>query len=178
MPITSSPSLSKSKCISFIPTAKVLLYNKEGLKRKNDRLSLRGISGVPAGTTHGSVVLKIGSRFNEELITVNAYILNKVTSQIPMVIIDTKKLNYLKGIPLSDEDFSRPPECDIILGSDCFFTILRDGKIIGSEGQAIAQSTMFGWVVAGQIQKDSNSSCTQSHLIRLKNDSNIDSILQ
>ncbi|GBM83298.1 hypothetical protein AVEN_261137-1 [Araneus ventricosus] len=45
---------------------------------------------------------------------------------------------------VSDEDFSRPSECDIILGSDCFFTTLRNGGIIGSEGQPIAQSTMFG----------------------------------
>ncbi|GBM89949.1 hypothetical protein AVEN_88669-1 [Araneus ventricosus] len=89
--------------------------------------------------------------------------------------MNTKNLDYLKGVTLSDEDFSRPSECDIILGSDCFFTIL----IIGSEGQPIAQSTMFGWVVAGQIRKGSNaSSCTQSHLIRVEIDSNIDSILQ
>ncbi|GFS84733.1 DUF1758 domain-containing protein [Nephila pilipes] len=110
-PITSRTSLNKSKCISFIPTA--------------------------------------------------------------------KELDYLKGVPLSDKDFSRPSECDIISGSDCFFTILRNWKIIGAEGQPIAQSTMFGCVVAGQIQKDSNSSTyTQLHLIRVKNDSNIDSILQ
>ncbi|GFT77288.1 uncharacterized protein NPIL_242141 [Nephila pilipes] len=141
MPIISSTSLSKSQCISFISTAKILLYNKEGdfflfralldsgsessivsenvinilgLKRKIDSLSLSGISRVPTGITRTSVVLKIGSRFNEELITVNAYILNKVTSQIPIVNIDIKELDYLKGIPPSDEDFSRPSECDII----------------------------------------------------------------
>ncbi|GBM87376.1 hypothetical protein AVEN_168629-1 [Araneus ventricosus] len=55
----------------------------------------------------------------------------------------------------------------------------RNGRIIGSEGQPIAQSTVFGYAVADQIRKDSNSlSYTQSHLIRVENDSNIDSILQ
>ncbi|GBM48201.1 hypothetical protein AVEN_72478-1 [Araneus ventricosus] len=206
VPINSSTSINNSKCISFLPTAKVLLYNNEGdsfsfkalldccsessfvsenvinilgLKRKNDRLSLSGISGVSARTTRGSVKLKMGSRFNEEFVTVSANILNQVTSQIPVENIDTKDLNYLKGVTLSEEDFSRPSECDIILGSDCFFTIFRNGRIIGSEGQPIAQSTMFGWVVAGQIRKDSNSSSyTQSHLIRMENDRNTDSILQ
>ncbi|GFS91345.1 uncharacterized protein NPIL_180431 [Nephila pilipes] len=33
-------------------------------------------------------------------------------------------------------------------GSDSFFTILRNRKIIGSEGKPIAQSTISGWVVA------------------------------
>ncbi|GFT59493.1 DUF1758 domain-containing protein [Nephila pilipes] len=152
------------------------VINILGLKRKNDILSLSGISVVPAETTRDPVVLKIAPRFNEELITVNADKLNKVTSQIPIVNIEIKELDYLKGIPLSDEDFSRPSECVTILGSDCFFTILRNEKNIGSEGQPIAQSTMYGWVVASQIQKDSNSSCTQSHLIRVKYNSNIDSM--
>ncbi|GFV98966.1 DUF1758 domain-containing protein [Trichonephila clavipes] len=61
------------------------------------------------------------------------------------------KNNRGKGIPLADEDFSRPSECDVRLGSDCFFSILRNGRIIGSKGQPIAQSTMFGWVVAGRF---------------------------
>ncbi|GFT57376.1 DUF1758 domain-containing protein [Nephila pilipes] len=125
MPITSTTSLSNSKSKSFIPTAKVLLYNYE------------------------------------------------------VVNIDIKELDYFKVVALSDEDFSSASECNIILGTNCFFTILCNGKIIGSEGQPIAQSAMFGWVVASRIQKDSNSSsCMQSHLIRVRNDSSIGSILQ
>ncbi|KAF8763414.1 hypothetical protein HNY73_021601 [Argiope bruennichi] len=205
-PVSSSTCLNNSKFITFLPTAKVLLYNSGGdsflfralldsgsessfvsenvinilgLKRKNARVSLSGISGVQAGTTRGSVNLKIGSRFSEECVTVNAFILNKVTSQIPVENINIKELDYLKGIPLSDEDFSKPSVCDIILGSDCFFSILRNGKISGSEGQPIAQSTIFGWVVAGQIRRDSiSSSYTQSHLISVESDCNIDSVLQ
>ncbi|GFQ85073.1 DUF1758 domain-containing protein [Trichonephila clavata] len=82
------------------------------------------------------------------------------------------------GISLADEDFSRPSECDVILGSDCFSSILRNGRIIGSKGQPIAQSTIFGWVVAGKIQGNCKSPFRQSHLIRVENESNIDSILQ
>ncbi|GFS79238.1 uncharacterized protein NPIL_543501 [Nephila pilipes] len=92
---------------------KFMVYDESEVKIPT-RLSLSGISGVPAGTTRGSVVLKIGSRFNEELITINAYTLNKVASQIPIMNIDIKELDYLKGVPLSDEDFSRSSECDII----------------------------------------------------------------
>ncbi|GFX61889.1 DUF1758 domain-containing protein [Trichonephila clavipes] len=84
----------------------------------------------------------------------------------------------VEGIPLADEDFSKPSECDIILGSDCFFSILRNGRITGSKGQPIAQSTIFGWVVAGKIQGNCKSSFMQSHLIRVENECNVDSILQ
>ncbi|KAF8785634.1 hypothetical protein HNY73_011149 [Argiope bruennichi] len=136
-PVSSSTCLNNSKFITFLPTAKVLLYNSEG-----DSFLFRAL-------------------------------LDSVEN------INIKELDYLKGIPLSDEDFSRPSVCDLILGSDCFFSILRNGKISGSEGQPIAQSTIFGWVVSGQIRRDSiSSSYTQSHLISVENDCKIDSVLQ
>ncbi|GFX14677.1 DUF1758 domain-containing protein [Trichonephila clavipes] len=69
-------------------------------------------------------------------------------SQILVERVKIKELDYLEGIPLADEDFSKPWECDVILGSNCFFSILRNGRITGSKGQPIAQSTIFGWVVA------------------------------
>ncbi|GFV24735.1 DUF1758 domain-containing protein [Trichonephila clavipes] len=84
---------------------------------------------------------------------------------------------YPSDFSFTDEDFSKPSECDIILGSDCFFSILRNGRITGSKGQPIAQSTIFGWVVAGKIQGSCKTSFMQSHLIRVGNEC-IDSILQ
>ncbi|GFV80139.1 DUF1758 domain-containing protein [Trichonephila clavipes] len=91
------------------------------------------------------------SQSSNKRLEVNAFILNKVTSQIPSEFLDGKDLDYLKSIPLSDEEFMSSKECDIILGSDCFFDILRSGKIIGSKNEPIAQRTMFGWVVAGKL---------------------------
>ncbi|GFX49596.1 DUF5641 domain-containing protein [Trichonephila clavipes] len=174
-----SSTVNNAKCVSFSPTAKVLLYNNEGgsflfralldsgsessfisenaiiilgLQRCNDRLSLCEINGIQAGTTSGSVGLKIGSRFCKDQLTIKAHILNKVTSQIPVERVNIMELNYLEGIPLADEDFSKPSECDVVLGSDCFFSILRTGRITGSKGQPIAQSTIFGWVVADALE--------------------------
>ena len=85
----------------------------------------------------------------------------------------------MKNTSLTDDHFARPAECDIILGSDCIFTILRNVRIVGSEGQLITQRTIFGWVVAGQIQSNYNpSSITQSHAICMESENNNDSILQ
>ncbi|GFU85674.1 DUF1758 domain-containing protein [Trichonephila clavipes] len=138
----SSTSVNNAKCVSILSTAKVLLYNNEGgsflfralldigfessfisknatnilgLKKCNDRLSLSGISGIQERATRNSVGLKIGLKFCEDQLTIIAYILNKVTSQIPIERVNIKELDYLKSIPLVDEDFSRPSECDVIL---------------------------------------------------------------
>lgn len=53
------------------------------LKKKNDWLCLSSIDGVSDYKKHGTVNLKIGSRFCKDFITIKAYILSKVTSQIP-----------------------------------------------------------------------------------------------
>ncbi|GFQ72210.1 uncharacterized protein TNCT_380561, partial [Trichonephila clavata] len=81
--------------------------------------------------------------------------------------------------PIRNEDFMRPKECDIILGSDCFFEILRSGKIVGSKNEPIAQRTIFGWVVAGKLNvqnKEPNE--LYSHFLSTENDLKTDSLLQ
>ncbi|GFU98103.1 uncharacterized protein TNCV_1491271 [Trichonephila clavipes] len=103
----------------------------------------------------------------------------RITSQIPSEFLDVKDLDYLKSIPLSDEEFMSPKECDIILGSDCFFDILRSGKIVGSKNEPIAQRTMFGWVVAGKLNvKNKEPHELYSHFLSTENELNTDSLLQ
>ncbi|GFT39880.1 DUF5641 domain-containing protein [Trichonephila clavipes] len=155
--LNSSTSVNNAKCVSFLPTAKVLLYNNEGgsflfralldsgsessfisenainilgLKGCNDRLSLSGISEIQAGTRRGSV---------------------------PRSGQNSAKIS-LQLKP--DEDFSKPSECDIILGSDCFFSILRNGRITRSKGQPITQNPIFCWIVAGVGQILQPDICT------------------
>ncbi|GFU09725.1 DUF1758 domain-containing protein [Trichonephila clavipes] len=113
-----------------------------------------------------------------EFLNVRCSSLELMTCNDSHTKVPTKSNFIAEGIPLADEDFSKPSECDIILGSDCFFSSLRNGRITGSKGQPIAQSTIFGWVVAGKIQGNYKTSFMQSHLIRVENECNADSILQ
>ncbi|GFR31075.1 uncharacterized protein TNCT_487561 [Trichonephila clavata] len=81
--------------------------------------------------------------------------------------------------PIRNEDFMRPKECDIILGSDCFFEILRSGKIVGSKNEPIAQRTTFGWVVAGKLNvQNKGPNELYSHFLSTENDLKTDSLLQ
>ncbi|GFV14646.1 uncharacterized protein TNCV_2586191 [Trichonephila clavipes] len=85
---------------------------------------------------------------------------------------DTKvptKSNFIaEGIPLADEDFSKPSECDFILGSDCFFSILRNGRITGSKGQPIAQHN-FWLGCSSSFGKQKNCLLKRFHYQRRKN---------
>ncbi|GFU34723.1 uncharacterized protein TNCV_4098501 [Trichonephila clavipes] len=66
------------------------------------------IAGVIAGQTRGCVDLVIGLQSSNDCLEMNTFILNKVTSQIPSKFLDVKDLDYLKSIPLSDEEFMSP----------------------------------------------------------------------
>ena len=97
--INSFKFIHNCKHMSFLPTAKVLLYNNEGksflfpalldsrsecsfisenvvnilgIKQKNDRLCLSGIAKVSAGITRESIYLKIGTIFSKEFNFINA----------------------------------------------------------------------------------------------------------
>ncbi|GFR09870.1 DUF1758 domain-containing protein [Trichonephila clavata] len=136
---------------------------------KLDELNVLNLSG-----TQNSVASSITSNSN-----VSNFRLPKLSIPQFSEFLDVKDLDYLKSITLSDEDFMRPKECDIILGSDCFFEILRSGKIVGSKNEPIAQRTMFGWVVAGKLNvqnKEPNE--LYSHFLSTENDLKTDSLLQ
>ncbi|GFV76660.1 uncharacterized protein TNCV_4728801 [Trichonephila clavipes] len=53
----------------------------------------------------------------------------------------------LELMTCNDSDTKVPTKSNFIAGSDCF-SILRNDRITGSKGQPIAQSTIFGWIVA------------------------------
>ncbi|GFY31875.1 DUF1758 domain-containing protein [Trichonephila clavipes] len=96
--IYSGASVNSELNLSFCPQQKIK-------KEKAVKFLFVGSRGVTAGQTKGCVDLVIGSQSSNERLEVNAFILNKVTSQIPSEFLDVKDLDYLKSIPLSDEEF-------------------------------------------------------------------------
>ncbi|GFY31594.1 DUF1758 domain-containing protein [Trichonephila clavipes] len=108
------------------------------IKKKSSENFSSWDRGITAGQTKGCVDLVIGSQSSNERLEVNAFILNKVTSQIPSEFLDVKDLDYLKSIPLSDEEFMSPKECDIILGSDCFLIFFAVEKLLVLKNEPIA----------------------------------------
>ncbi|GFY46908.1 uncharacterized protein TNIN_164231 [Trichonephila inaurata madagascariensis] len=112
----------------------------------------------------------------DEVLRGSKALVTEVTNRDPWLMqILMQQLDTETKQLCTDEDFSKTIG---IFGSDCFFSILRNGRITGSKGQPIARSTIFGWVVAGKIQGNCKSPIMQSHLIRGENECNIDSILQ
>ncbi|XP_055837216.1 uncharacterized protein LOC129905699 [Episyrphus balteatus] len=127
------------------------------LKRSHARIPIHGIgqNGSSLGT-RGVVSLSLHSSGESKfMISTNAYILSKLTGDLPTLPIPKSKLAFFENLQLADPQCFIPSKIDILLGSDVFFDILSDGKIVHPSGSPTAQNTAFGWILAGNISSDS-----------------------
>ncbi|XP_060809273.1 uncharacterized protein LOC106136901 [Amyelois transitella] len=53
--------------------------------------------------------------------------------------------------PLADPELNRPGKVDMILGADIYSKIIEYGLKKNSEGNLIAQNTVFGWLISGVV---------------------------
>ncbi|XP_065079342.1 uncharacterized protein LOC135702229 [Ochlerotatus camptorhynchus] len=115
----SQASLITEHCITIL-----------GLDRKNAKVVISGIVNSASETTRGVVDLEISSRFDyKPVIQTKAYVLSKLSTNIPSQKIDASRLKCLDLVPLADPDFDKPNKVDLILGVDVFLSIVEDGKI-------------------------------------------------
>ncbi|XP_053699438.1 uncharacterized protein LOC128746414 [Sabethes cyaneus] len=125
-----------------------------GLKRINAKVEVTGVSGEIVGTTAGKVSLIVSSRFDDsDTITIQAYVLGKLTATLPCQQFSASDMLYLKGLQLADPRFNKSSTVDVILGADVFLSILRSGQVKNLNGIPVAQRSIFGWMVEGRISK-------------------------
>ncbi|XP_058446157.1 uncharacterized protein LOC131427192 [Malaya genurostris] len=149
-----------------------------GLKRNNANLIVTGIMNCGSETTKGVVNLEISSRFdNQPVVNTKAFVLTKLTRNLPQQKIDTSRLKCLESLQLADPGFSKPSKIDLILGVDVFLSILGDKKVKDEHGLPVALNSAFGWIVAGQVGDAASLQC-RSAIINLCSEINVDRTLR
>ena len=125
------------------------------LPRKALDMSFTGIDSSYLGKARGQVKLCIRSRLSQETAEIcpRAFILKKVTSDLPSENFSVENLKKLENIPLADPSFNISSKIDILIGNDYFLEILRDGRDQLPNGLKL-QNTMFGWIVGGNLPDD------------------------
>ncbi|GFT25489.1 DUF1758 domain-containing protein [Nephila pilipes] len=122
--------------------------NKQRIERTNACISVKGLV-----SSKSPVTPKYGS--DKKYLQIDAFILNKVMSNLPTEQVDVKDLNYLDSTKLADVKFSIPTKIDL---ANYFFSCLSSEQIIKSVKDPIAQNTVFGWAVLGEMNIKSNAS--------------------
>ncbi|XP_058445759.1 uncharacterized protein LOC131426960 [Malaya genurostris] len=149
-----------------------------GLHRANGNILITGVTNCASETTRGVVNLEISSRFNfNPIINTRAYVLNKLTRNLPQQKIDTTSLKCLESLPLADPGYDTPSKIDLILSVDVFLSILDEGKVKDDFGMPVAVNSLFGWLVAGQIGNSFTIQCSTA-VMNLYTDIDVDRTLR
>lgn len=146
------------------------LVSRLHLSRRLASIPLVGIGGAPAGSTKGRLSLQLQSMHDSTLsCEIEAYILPKLTCQLPSFNATTNSWPHIQGLPLADPDYGRPGPIHLLIGSDNYGQIIKPELIHGEAKSPLAQLTIFGWTLSGPTDSSASSSaalgyhCAKDH---------------
>lgn len=114
--------------------------------------------------------LKIQSMNRSYAFNLSCFVLDKITSNIPDVKLNCEQFVIPSHIKLADPEFDTPSPIDLLIGADMFWSLLSVGRIDLGSNNPMLQSTRLGWIVAGPINTNINTSrCHFSQNITLQN---------
>ncbi|XP_026729604.1 uncharacterized protein LOC113495194 [Trichoplusia ni] len=142
--------LDQGSQASFIAESAVQLL---GLKKTPVKTVISGIGGEKSAfASKYAVTVTIHSRLDPSFsIQVHAFVLGSITSILPSKKLEVFSWPELTQITLADPDFHTPSKIDILLGAEIYGQVLREGLIKSSPNAPIAQNTVLGWILSGQI---------------------------
>ncbi|XP_075151025.1 uncharacterized protein LOC142225133 [Haematobia irritans] len=127
--------------------------------RVNARIS--GLNNALAGSTEKQCSFILSSVGGDNFeVEVSALVLPQLTGKLPSSSISIPESFSLGDMPLADPLFGKSDQVDILIGADFYPQILLDGVQRNVLGSLVAQETIFGWVLTGQIDNQRNSFTT------------------
>lgn len=122
------------------------------------------INGIASSTTASveQTTASISSINNNYKATINCLIMPKIMDKIPTTNINKRNFKIPNNINLADPTFNISGEIDLLIGADIFFNILTTGQYKTTRQQPVLQNTHLGWIIAGNIPDQQNSSTLKS----------------
>ncbi|KAI5635090.1 hypothetical protein NE865_12208 [Phthorimaea operculella] len=172
---------------AHIVTKKVI--DALGITPKLDSTTIVGVNNRRVSSSC-SVPLEVFSEVTPFKVTLNCNVMESITLARPQLDIDRAALRIPEGIKLADDDFDKPSEINMLIGSDVFFQVLfpeQQGVLLQAaptpnkqEAQGQFQglrifNTSFGHIVGGSlpiINKKDTSSKVSLLCINCDNDVN------
>lgn len=112
------------------------------------RAVVKGIGSSP-NPIKGSVSIDLFSNNKNILLTLDSYVIDKITDNLPSARIEPASLSYLNHVQLADSSFHSPGEIDILIGAPQFAEILLSGRVNGPPGLPTGIETIFGYIIVG-----------------------------
>ncbi|XP_024867313.1 uncharacterized protein LOC112451723, partial [Temnothorax curvispinosus] len=128
------------------------LVQRAQLTRTAASIPLLGIGGTYSGNTKGSVFIQLHSIHDSALqCQIRAFILPRLTAKLPSCSVSAPTWPHISGLQLADPEYYVSGTIQVIIGSDNFHVVIRQGMIPGDSSSPTAQQTIFGWVLCGPM---------------------------
>lgn len=119
------------------------------IPRNPASVTVTGIGSSPGGGVKGEVHLILYPFTSIKPFNINAFILPKITSELPATQIPVGLWPHVERLPLADPQFSLPGPIDLLIGVDEMDKFVIDGFVKGPPGTPMAFNTHLGWVLYG-----------------------------
>jgi len=86
------------------------------------------------------------------------FVLSNLTSFKPGGRICKGNWKHIRKLQLADPEYYKPSAIDIILGTDVYSYLQRDGFCHGRLGEPVAYCTILGWVLTGTAKSTTHTS--------------------
>lgn len=149
-----------------------------GLRRTKVHIPITGIGAT--STAAGFVKVKLVHRLDPKFtINVQLLVVTKISSNLPDHPFDMPFADVLLAEEMADPLSNVPGRVDILLGAGAWAQIVRE-KILRKNlnGQTvIAQSSIFGWIISGQMATCTHLRLCSCHVAVCDDDVQLDKLL-
>ncbi|XP_062557359.1 uncharacterized protein LOC134222233 [Armigeres subalbatus] len=129
------------------------IYQRMKVHRSKVNLPIAGI-GAASTRVHYKFQITIKSRVSSYATRIEAFVLPKVTVDLPSISIDASNWTLPSGIQLADPSFYQSGTIDVVLGAEVFFDLFSvEGRISLGESLPPLVNSVFGWVVSGKTHQ-------------------------
>ncbi|XP_065088020.1 uncharacterized protein LOC135709555 [Ochlerotatus camptorhynchus] len=183
--ITSCTSLDRSRTKVLLATAIVIMVDNNGIEhpvralldsgseccfateRLLQRMKVRRckvnlpIAGIGEAATevHCKFQSTIKSRISNYVATIEAFVLPRITVDLPSISVDASRWSLPTGIQLADPSFYQSGVIDVVLGAEVFFDLFSvAGRIPLGESLPCLVNSVFGWVISGKTSQEHSRS--------------------
>jgi hypothetical protein len=140
-----------------------------GLTQQKVRIEIGGINQSASSVKHATQVT-IKSRHNQYSQELRCLVLDKITENLPVHIMDMSKITVPENIKLADPRFDCSGPVDLLIGAELFLPLMCIGQIHLAPGQPYFQKTHLGWIVGGTLGEWDNKTKTLCHFSQQKLD--------
>ncbi|XP_075153596.1 uncharacterized protein LOC142227128 [Haematobia irritans] len=137
------------------------LQRRLGLPTTRINARISGLNNALAGLTQKQCIFELTSGRDDDIrIEICGLVLPHLTGRLPSSSISLPERFSVGDIRLADPYFAKSDQVDILIGADVYPQVILDGIQRNVLGSLVAQNTIFGWVLTGQLDSESGGLTT------------------